>query len=293
MSRAVAFVAKPSEALLQRFAEAADARIYVVQEPGPTSFVLKSADSDRKHRVSVGSVHSCSCGARAQPCVHTSFVLLRVFRLHASDQRAWQAALLDSELERIIEERARTTAARRLQLRSFGAPPEPRAASSGGAPRPGEVAQRELDDADKEPCPICYEDICCEDQQAGKLEWCRLGCGKSVHRACMTVWSDHQASIGKKLTCPLCRNDWARGAPTAAAAAPASAAARAGAGAPVHRHARCRSCRASPLYGRRYRCLLCPDRLELCEDCFEAGTRRYITVTVPLHYCFWARTHIT
>ena len=87
----------------------------------------------------------------------------------------------------------------------------------------------------------------------------------------MTVWSDHQASIGKKLTCPLCRNDWARGAPAAAAAAPASAAARAAAGGPVHRHARCRSCRASPLYGRRCRCLLCPDRLELCEDCFETG----------------------
>ena len=68
-----------------------------------------------------------------------------------------------------------------------------------------------------------------------------------------------------------------RGAPpvrrSAAAAAPSSAAAR-GAGGAVHRHARCRSCRASPLYGRRYRCLLCPDRLELCEDCFEAGMHR-------------------
>ena len=165
-SRAVPFLSKPTEALLQRFAEAADARIYVVQEPGPTSFVLKSADSERKHRVSIGSVHSCSCGAREQPCVHTSFVLLRVFRLHASDQRAWQGGLLDSELERIIEERARTTAARRLQLRMVPAPVATASGSGGGAPRPGEVAQRELDDADKEPCPICYEDICCEDQQA-------------------------------------------------------------------------------------------------------------------------------
>ena len=274
MSRAVPYVAKPTEALLQRFSEAADARIYVVQEPGPTSFVLKSADSERKHRVSIGSVHSCSCGAREQPCVHTSFVLLRIFRLPAGDQRAWQGGLLDSELERIIEERARTTAARRQQQRMAAAPVATASGGGGGAPRPGEVAQREIDDANKEPCPICYEDISCEDQQAGKLEWCRLGCGKSVHRACMTVWSDHQASIGKKLTCPLCRNDWARGAPApAAAAAPSSAAAR-GAGGAVHRHARCRSCRASPLYGRRYRCLLCPDRLELCEDCFEAGMHR-------------------
>ena len=121
MSRAVPYVAKPTEALLQRFSEAADARIYVVQEPGPTSFVLKSADSERKHRVSIGSVHSCSCGAREQPCVHTSFVLLRVFRLPAGDQRAWQGGLLYSELERIIEERARTTAARRQQQRMAAA----------------------------------------------------------------------------------------------------------------------------------------------------------------------------
>ena len=274
MSRAVPYVAKPTEALLQRFSEAADARIYVVQESGPTSFVLKSADSERKHRVSIGSVHSCSCGAREQPCVHTSFVLLRIFRLPAGDQWAWQGGLLDSELERIIEERARTTAARRQQQRMAAAPVATASGGGGGAPRPGEVAQREIDDANKEPCPICYEDISCEDQQAGKLEWCRLGCltltltlnltltlslfltrcrlgcGKSVHRACMTVWSDHQASIGKKLTCPLCRNDWAKGAPApAAAAAPSSAAAR-GAGGAVHRHARCRSCRASPLYGR-------------------------------------------
>ena len=176
MSRAVPYVAKPTEALLQRFSEAADARIYVVQEPGPTSFVLKSADSERKHRVSIGSVHSCSCGAREQPCVHTSFVLLRIFRLPAGDQRAWQGGLLDSELERIIEERARTTAARRQQQRMAAAPVATASGGGGGAPRPGEVAQREIDDANKEPCPICYEDISCEDQQAGKLEWCRLGC---------------------------------------------------------------------------------------------------------------------
>ena len=89
MSRAVPYVSKPSEALLQRFTEASDARIFVVQEPGPTSFVLKSADSERKHRVSIGSVHSCSCGARGQPCVHTAFVLLRVFRLSPQDPRVW------------------------------------------------------------------------------------------------------------------------------------------------------------------------------------------------------------
>lgn len=91
------YVSKPSEALRQRLAAAASARLFVVQEPGPTSFVLRSEAAEgvreRKHRVSIGSTHSCSCGARNQPCLHVAFVLIRVFRLGADDPRTWQQSL--------------------------------------------------------------------------------------------------------------------------------------------------------------------------------------------------------
>lgn len=160
------YVSKPSESLLRTLRVASDARLYVVQEPGPTSFVLKSADSERKHRVQIGAVHTCSCGAREQPCVHTAFVLLRIFRLDPSNPLVWQTSLIDSELERIIETRARTAAARRAQARSL-APPVSRAASAPTeAPlRAGEVPQREIDDENTEPCPICYEEIVPDDQR--------------------------------------------------------------------------------------------------------------------------------
>ena len=161
------YVTKPSESLLRTLRLASDARLYVVQEPGPTSFVLKSADSERKHRVQIGAVHTCSCGAREQPCVHTAFVLLRIFRLDPSNPLVWQTSLIDAELERIIETRARAAAARRAQARSFGAPPVSRAASAPTeAPlRTGEVPQREIDDENTEPCPICYEEVVSDEQR--------------------------------------------------------------------------------------------------------------------------------
>jgi len=59
-----------------------------------------------------------------------------------------------------------------------------------------------------EPCPICYEAMTAEENEEGALDWCRLGCGKSVHRSCLRVWSDHQASISKPLSCPFCRCGW-------------------------------------------------------------------------------------
>ena len=61
-SRATSYVAKPTAELRARLDEASAPGLYVVQEPGPTSFVLKAEGSERKHRVNIGSVHSCSCG---------------------------------------------------------------------------------------------------------------------------------------------------------------------------------------------------------------------------------------
>ena len=109
------FVSKPSDALKARMEQARQGGFFVVQTPGPTSFVLKSDQESKKLKVNIGSVHSCSCGAREQPCVHVAFVLLRVFRLEPTDQRCWQASLTDSELEALVDSRARAAAIRRRE----------------------------------------------------------------------------------------------------------------------------------------------------------------------------------
>jgi hypothetical protein len=125
------------------------------------------------------------------------------------------------------------------------------------------------------------------------LDWCRQGCGKSVHRACLKVWADHQASISKTLSCPFCRCSWGEPAPVSRArqsgggASVASASRGERRGGNVDRarasgrrptrwvETHCRSCRTCPVYGTVYRCLVCPDRpgerVELCSDCFGSG----------------------
>jgi hypothetical protein len=115
------FVSKPSDALKARMEQARQGGFFVVQTPGPTSFVLKSDQESKKLKVNIGSVHSCSCGAREQPCVHVAFVLLRVFRLEPTDQRCWQASLTDSELEALVDSRARAAAMRRREARQWAA----------------------------------------------------------------------------------------------------------------------------------------------------------------------------
>ncbi|KAL1508237.1 hypothetical protein AB1Y20_004354 [Prymnesium parvum] len=272
MRRERPFLPKPTDALQATMNAASRARLFVVQEPGPTSFVLKSEASERQHRVSIGSVHSCSCGARSQPCVHTAFVLLRVFRLPPSDTRAWQSSLIDSELEALVDARARSAALQRAQVREAAMPPACGVKASG-------VARRPVTEDEVEPCPICYEDLTPEDDEARLLDWCSLGCGKSLHRRCFTMWADHQKSIGKNLTCPFCRTEWVSGPLLPAQPPPVGERGshhhRVQDRPAVHRNAQCGSCRASPIFGPRHRCLVCPAKFELCSDCYGSGMHQH------------------
>ena len=48
-------------------------------------------------------------------------------------------------------------------------------------------------------CPICLDNL-----DAGELRFCRWGCGRPVHSACMAAWSSHRNAVG--LTeCLVCR----------------------------------------------------------------------------------------
>jgi len=157
----------------------------------------------------------------------------------------------------------------------------------------GEVARKPIDEEEGEPCPICYEDILLREEEEEQLDWCRQGCGKSVHRSCLKVWADHQATISKALSCPFCRCNWGEPAPVSrlrgsrgvstssserggAHSASGEGRSRSVAARPTRWvDARCRSCRTCPIYGKLFRCLICPDRsgerIELCSDCFGSG----------------------
>lgn len=82
---------------------ASEYKLYLVHETGPTSFVFKD-DNDNKFKVSIGSIITCSCGiVQNDHCIHTLYVLLKKFKVPATNPIIWQASYLDSELEGLVQ----------------------------------------------------------------------------------------------------------------------------------------------------------------------------------------------
>ena len=53
-------------------------------------------------------------------------------------------------------------------------------------------------------CPICREGM----ERGEELEWCKDGCGKSVHKACMDTWEEHCLESRMVASCTMCRAEW-------------------------------------------------------------------------------------
>jgi hypothetical protein len=71
----------------------------------------------------------------------------------------------------------------------------------------GFVAQKEyINDQNEctEPCGICYEPFTKECQ----VDYCKLGCGKTLHLDCALRWVQKKGSDGQKVTCVYCRCPW-------------------------------------------------------------------------------------
>ena len=125
-----------------------------------------------------------------------------------------------------------------------------------------DVQRKAIDEGDV--CAICQEEL--EEEGAEPTTFCKQGCGNSVHAKCMKVWAEHKQSTGEKVTCPFCREDWG---PLAVedikktlrqARRPTN----------VHFGVTCSGCRSAPVSGTRFRCVACAD-LDLCETCFSRG----------------------
>jgi len=56
-------------------------------------------------------------------------------------------------------------------------------------------------------CPICYDSM----QGQIALDWCKGGCGQSVHKECMDVWRAICVANGTEISCTMCRTKWTEG----------------------------------------------------------------------------------
>ena len=58
-------------------------------------------------------------------------------------------------------------------------------------------------------CNVCREDMGSDEDE--ELEWCKDGCGQSVHKSCADTWAACCIDGGKKPTCTSCRTEWRLG----------------------------------------------------------------------------------
>ena len=139
-----------------------------------------------------------------------------------------------------------------------------------------------------EPCPICYEDM--DPNTLEALVWCKKGCGRNMHGRCLMMYADHQACIERDLSCPLCRCSWGEldwtpprpGAQGTRTRVPYTSEAR-GRQSDAHYGVSCGACRAVPVMGTRHKCVIC-QHYNLCAGCFRGGAHGehpFVTIGFP------------
>ena len=251
-------------------------RMFLVQDLGPTQFLIAVEGDAAKFKVSLGSLVTCSCKvhlyrynhllslcsccpldsclqSRSKPCLHSLFVMHKVFRVPTDNPLCWQHALIDPEIEKLI--RGRFNSDVYVNHRR-------KASDTAASDAPSEMSQKEI--AEDDSCPICMESLLNCGQP---LDWCRAGCGNSLHEECLRVWAQHKRSTGEDNSCPLCRCKWRDKPKVSSAAASAARAIFTGS----HPRTKCMVCKAAPIAGIRYRCVTCVD-YDMCSGCF-AGPR--------------------
>eukprot|EP01079_Euglenida_sp_SAG-EU17-18_P006572 gene6572-1173_t len=158
MSRDVPWRRKVPGIVQERMQQVGQCRFFLVKEAGPTSVVLKD-DCGQTFKVFIGHRHACSCaspgraggGGPMRPpqedlCLHILFVLLRVYKIPADNPLSWQQSLTDSEIDKILSQRANRAVP---QVR------HPASSSSARAGKNQGVARKPIGDS----CPICCEDM--------------------------------------------------------------------------------------------------------------------------------------
>ena len=215
---------------------------FLVHESGPTSFALKD-EQGKVFKISLGSNHSCSCGGgRSEHCIHTLYVLLKIFRIQPDNPIIWQLSLIDSEINWLLRNRMNPFIEKKVKRSETAS-----------------VARISLNE--EFGCPICQEDL----KDLDTLVYCKVGCGHNFHVKCMKVWAEFKVTQKDKITCPLCRNDWGNNV-----LAELIRLLRKKTKKPqqIHSNSVCINCEASPIAGVKYHCVVCPD-FDLCGKCFK------------------------
>ncbi|XP_007942357.1 mitogen-activated protein kinase kinase kinase 1 [Orycteropus afer afer] len=182
------------------------ARLYLLQQIGPNSFLIGGDSPDNKYRVFIGP-QNCSCG-RGTFCIHLLFVMLRVFQLEPSDPMLWRKTLKNFEVESLFEKyhsrrSSRIKAPSRNTIQKFVSRMSNSHTLSSSSPSTSS-SENSIKDEDEQMCPICLLGMLDEES----LTVCEDGCRNKLHHHCMSIWAEECRRNNEPLICPLCRSKW-------------------------------------------------------------------------------------
>jgi hypothetical protein len=240
---------KPTPELISIMEESVDMRLYLIQEKGPLSFVFQN-DDKKKFSINIGESTQCSCGGgKKEHCIHTIYVLNRIFKLQFDDPLILQLSYSDLEISKILNTRKQDEISRKKK-------------------EPINNINNIKDNNDSNrmnlnediTCAICQEDM----YTFQGLYYCANSCGHNFHSHCLKVWSEHKRTISDVISCPMCRSVWPDEEFKKAILMPK-----------LNKHythikshkVNCKSCERVNIKGERFHCLLC-ESYDMCVECF-------------------------
>jgi len=260
---------KPTQELIKIMEESVDLRLYLIAEKGPLSFTFQD-DKGKKFMINIGDRINCNCTGNKKElkehCVHTIYVLNRIFKISFSDQLILQLQYSDSELNKMIETRRRTKNKVDYQDDSDSDSDEINKNKTRKRQKNQGEDENRMNLIDDVTCSICQEDM----YFAEGLFFCEESCGHNFHLDCLKIWSTHKkANEEINITCPMCRQKWNDDKLKKQIVKNMANKKNI----KSHKGISCKNCERRNIKGERFHCLICED-YNLCIECFNIGIHK-------------------
>lgn len=199
------------EAVKNRVRRVQQARLYLLQQTGPNSFLVGGDSPEHKYRVVIGP-QTCSCG-RGPHCLHLLFVMLRVFQVPESDSRIYAKELKNFEVESLFHNyqqrrnsRVNTSPdhSRKDMAQPHGSYSHSSQSESSSRCVADCIPATDAKSVEEELCPICLLEMV----DGESLVVCITGCRNKLHHHCMAIWAEECYQQSETVLCPLCRHVW-------------------------------------------------------------------------------------